>query len=177
MNDIRADKPSFDHGPIVQAICSVLRRNSWLMGTAESCTGGGIAKVITDTPGVSDVFAGGVVVYSNQLKNQLLGVKWDTLNNDGAVSFATATEMVLGLVRRFNLHVGISVTGIAGPGGGSADKPVGLIYIATYVYDNCKSSEHHFPGDRLFVRDQTVITSLGLLREHLFDYEKPLNIT
>ena len=154
----------------IQDICSILRQRKWLMGTAESCTGGGIAKLITDLAGVSDVFTGGIVAYSNKSKNQLLDVSLETIDKYGAVSSEVAAEMVLGLVRRLDLHAGISVTGIAGPGGGSTEKPVGLVYIATCVCGHCRSSEHHFRNDRLAVRDQTVVTALNLLQQHLLDY-------
>ena len=137
------------------------------MGTAESCTGGGIAKAITDFPGVSDVFAGGIVAYSNDLKLRLLGVNKDKLETYGAVSLETAVEMVLGLVKKLELKVGVSVTGIAGPSGGTQLKPVGLVYISTFVETNCRSNEFHFTGNRLAIRNETTKTALTLLRQHL----------
>ncbi len=132
-------------------------------GSSARCNEGNVVQGI-------HVYAGSVVTYSNKLKIQLLDVSLESINKYGAVSSVVAEEMVLGLIKRLNLQAGISVTGIAGPGGGSKKKPVGLVYIATYAHNNCKSSEHYFPGDRLMVRDQTVTTALNLLLQHLLDH-------
>ena len=163
---------SSEHSPsdldaIIHDICSILREKQWRMGTAESCTGGGIAKTITDLQGVSDVFAGGIIAYSNDLKIRLLGVSAVTLESYGAVSPETATEMVLGLVKQLELKAGVSVTGIAGPAGGTQLKPVGLVYISTCVDTHCRTSEFYFSSNRLSIRNETTQTALTLLRQHL----------
>ena len=157
---------------IVNDICSILRQKKWRMGTAESCTGGGIAKVITDVPGVSDFFAGGVVAYSNDVKNRLLGVGLETLNTYGAVSSEAAKEMLFGLVKQLDLQAGISVTGIAGPGGGTDQKPIGLVYISTYVLGNYRYNKFHFANGRSSIRKEATLAALDLLQRHLFERTK-----
>ena len=154
-------------GAIVHTICQLLREQQWLLGTAESCTGGGIASRITDIPGVSDVFAGGVITYSNEMKYRLLGVSKETLANAGAVSPEVSAEMVLGLVKNYNLQVGISVTGIAGPTGGSRIKPMGLVYISTCVDGDVDTSKNFFESDRETIRNQSIATALDQLKHHL----------
>ena len=109
------------------------------LSCAESCTGGLIAKSITDIPGCSSVFYGGVVSYDNSVKMDILGVKEQTLASFGAVSYETATEMALGVKRALKTDIGISTTGIAGPGGGTPTKPVGTVYIGIAVFDNVQS--------------------------------------
>ncbi len=156
-----------DDGGLVAAICRLLRELSWSLATAESCTGGGIGTYITDLAGVSDVFAGSLVTYSNELKTQLLGVRAETLASFGAVSAETAAEMVTGLASRLNVEAGIAVTGIAGPTGGTPEKPVGLVYVATYADGDVWTSEQMFPVDRQRMRDRTVISALNQLRRHL----------
>lgn len=105
------------------------------LSTAESCTGGGIAAQITSVPGSSAYFAGGIVAYSNEIKQRLLGVSPQTLQNFGAVSRQTAEEMVKGAMKTLKTDCAISTTGVAGPGGGTKEKPVGLIWIAA-AYKN-----------------------------------------
>lgn len=133
--------------------------------TAESCTGGLIAGAITAIPGSSQWFELGFVTYDNQAKIELLGVRADTLQRFGAVSRETAVEMAAGAVSRSHADLAVAVTGIAGPNGGSADKPVGTVWIAF-----CRRGKkavtccHHFAGDRSAVRARTVISALqGLI--------------
>ncbi len=137
------------------------------MGTAESCTGGGIAKYITDHPGVSDVYKGSIVTYSNEMKHSLLGVRNHTLENYGAVSSETAVEMVKGLVKKCHLQTAISITGIAGPSGGTSIKPIGLVYISSFVNGDIKTMENEFQGDRSIIREKSILTALTLFEEHL----------
>lgn len=111
------------------ALVSLLREKGLTISTAESCTGGLVAKSITDIAGASSVFFGGVVSYDNSVKENVLGVKNDTLKNFGAVSYQTAIEMAKGVRTLMKTDIGISTTGIAGPGGGSKEKPVGTVYI------------------------------------------------
>ena len=111
-------------------IGQLLRKHHLTLATAESCTGGLIGHRLTDVPGSSDYFLGGIIAYSNEIKERLLGVKLETLQAHGAVSAETAIEMARGASRVLGADVAVSVTGIAGPGGGTADKPIGLTYVA-----------------------------------------------
>lgn len=131
------------------------------MATAESCTGGWIAHCMTDIPGSSAWFDRGFVTYSNAAKIQMLGVKSETLEQFGAVSFETAKEMVLGALSHSDADVAVAVTGIAGPDGGSAEKPVGTVFIAWANKDGHISvTKSLFSGDRRQIRAQTVLTAI-----------------
>ena len=116
-------------------LVSLLREKNITVATCESCTGGLISKRITNVPGASEVFGYGVCTYANEAKIKLLSVCEDTLNNYGAVSEQTAIEMAKGMVMLSGADIAISTTGIAGPGGGSPEKPVGLVYTAYYTKD------------------------------------------
>lgn len=120
-------------------IIELLRLKNLTLASAESCTGGLVAKMITDVAGCSDVFEGGVVSYSNNVKMKLLGVKPETLEKHGAVSGETAKEMALGVRLACMADIGVSTTGIAGPTGGTAEKPVGTVYIGISFGDICES--------------------------------------
>jgi nicotinamide-nucleotide amidase len=132
--------------------------------TAESCTGGWIAKVLTDIPGSSGWYLGGVVSYSNKLKQALLGVLPSTLARHGAVSEETAREMAIGALELLGGHVALAVTGIAGPEGGQPGKPVGTVWFAWAWHDGDEIATRvvleTFAGDREAVRRQTVARSL-----------------
>ena len=133
-------------------------------GTAESCTGGLISAAVTDISGASAVFWGGIVSYDNRVKENLLGVEHETLVTLGAVSAKTAEQMALGAVRALSVDFAVSVTGIAGPGGGTPEKPVGLVYIAVASTKGVITvKENHFKGEREEVRRQTVETALSML--------------
>lgn len=136
-------------------------------GTAESCTGGLIAANITDVPGASAAFFGGVVSYDNSVKHNLLSVRNETLERFGAVSKETAEEMAKGALRALGVDLSVSVTGIAGPGGGTPKKPVGLVYIAAASKNGVIVTENHFEGDREAVRLQTAEKALMLLCEQI----------
>lgn len=133
--------------------------------TAESCTGGMIAQQLTAMAGASHYFRGGVVVYSNRLKEQLLGVRPETLIKYGAVSEQVAKEMAEGARHRLDADYAIAVTGIAGPGGGTPDKPVGLVFIATASPKETRVADHIFPGSRAEIRQATTSTALWQLWE------------
>lgn len=137
-----------------------------MLVTAESCTGGWLAKVITDIAGSSAWFERGFVTYSNESKVELLGVSTNTLQTHGAVSQATAREMAEGALRRSCANIAVAVTGIAGPDGGTIDKPVGTVWIAWGGHGADTSVVHHvFEGDREWVRYQSVVAALeGILR-------------
>lgn len=145
---------------IAQVAERLLLRHSQLV-TAESCTGGWIAKACTDRPGSSQWFRGGAVVYTNELKTALLGVRTRTLAEAGAVSEATVREMALGALERLGGDVAVAVSGIAGPDGGTPDKPVGTVWFAWAVPARpVRTARHRFDGDRDAVRRQAVAVAL-----------------
>ncbi|MDQ2972188.1 MAG: CinA family protein [Pseudomonadota bacterium] len=153
---------------IAQTIAEALSQRGQMLVAAESCTGGWIAKVLTDLPGSSAWFECGVVAYSYEAKEALLGVNPNTLEHAGAVSQETANEMVSGALARFGASVAVAVTGIAGPSGGTADKPVGTVWIAWKRRGGYARAEvFHFPGDREAVRRQTVARALEGVRKIL----------
>lgn len=141
-----------------------LRLKGWKLAAAESCTGGMIAAAITDLAGSSAIFDRGFVTYSNEAKHDHLGVSLNTLNQFGAVSRETASEMVLGTLAHSNADIAVSVTGIAGPSGGSDEKPVGLVYIGTAIKGGAPHvTKNLFEGDRTAIRAQAVETALAQL--------------
>jgi len=146
---------------LAEAVGSRLRANRDHLVTAESCTGGWIAKTVTDIAGSSDWFDCGVAAYSYEAKQALLGVTPHTLEQHGAVSRETAIEMVSGALVHSGASVAVAVTGIAGPGGGTPDKPVGTVWIAWKRRGGYPHAElFHFDGDRDTVRRQTVAAAL-----------------
>jgi len=145
----------------------ILESRSLTMATAESCTGGGLAARLTDTPGASSIFLGGIVAYHNRAKIDLLGVPEEILVRHGAVSPETAEAMALGAARRFSTDIGVGITGIAGPGGGSAGKPVGLVYIAVFDGRGIQACRFDFAGDRASVRRQAVDAAVELTLQRL----------
>ncbi|MBN8225484.1 MAG: CinA family protein [Xanthomonadales bacterium] len=151
-----------------QALGERLRAAHDALVTAESCTGGWIAKCLTDIAGSSDWFDCGMVVYSYEAKQALLGVRPQTLEEHGAVSRETAIEMVSGALVNSGASVAVAVTGIAGPGGGGADKPVGTVWIAWKRRGGyARAQAFHFDGDREAVRRQTVDHALAGVAELL----------
>ena len=143
---------------------ALLRKGQTLV-TAESCTGGWVAQVVTATAGSSGWFDRGFVTYSNRSKQDMLGVSPDTLEQHGAVSEPTAREMAAGAIKHSAAQVALAITGIAGPGGGTADKPLGTVCFAWALADGrVESCTCHFPGDRETIRRQAVERALqGLL--------------
>lgn len=137
------------------------------IATAESCSGGLIAHRLTNVPGASTPFVGGVVAYSNAVKTTLLAVPEATLETHGAVSEAVAQAMANGARRGFGCDFAVAVTGIAGPGGGTPEKPVGLVYMAVAGPDGTVVRRHTFSGDRLSIKQQTADAALTLLWETL----------
>ncbi|MGY3039287.1 nicotinamide-nucleotide amidase [Rhodanobacter sp. TND4EL1] len=153
---------------LASEVASEVQRCRLMLVTAESCSGGWIAKTLTDLPGSSAWFDAGVVTYSYEAKEALLGVNPRTLEQAGAVSEETALEMVSGALARFGAGVAVAVTGIAGPSGGTPDKPVGTVWISWKRrggYGHAKLFQ--FPGDREAVRRQTVAAALIGLRKAL----------
>ena len=134
------------------------------IATAESCTGGLIAALLTDIPGSSDVVERGFVTYANEAKREMLGVPWDALLGHGAVSEPVARAMAAGALARSQADIAVSVTGVAGPGGGSEDKPVGLVHLVAVRSGHEPIAERHvFPGDRDTIRRISVLTALAML--------------
>ena len=145
-------------------IVRLLKEKHMQLATAESCTGGKIASRITDIPGSSSVFPGGLVVYCNDWKQSELGVSSETLQQYGAVSKECVTELVNNLCTKFSTEAGIAVSGIAGPTGGSNEKPVGLVYIAVKVNDRLSVERYEFTGNRDAVRGRATSKALNTLR-------------
>ncbi len=147
----------------------MLVKKNLTISTAESCTGGLLAGTLINYPGISTVFMEGAVTYSNEAKMKRLGVKGETLKKYGAVSEETAREMAVGIARAAGTNVGISVTGIAGPGGGTEEKPVGLVYVGMYINGETKVRKLNMSGDRRKVRNRTVVNILDWLRRELLN--------
>ncbi len=150
---------------LVENISQLLRHRQLTLCTAESCTGGMIAAAITELPGASQLFSGSIIAYHNEVKEQLLGVDPDIIETLGAVSSDCVEQMVKGACRKFSADAGIAVSGIAGPDGGTDEKPVGLIYIAVQVNGKCIVKQFNFNGTRQMIRERTVAKALLLLRE------------
>jgi nicotinamide-nucleotide amidase len=144
-----------------------LKAQRAMLVTAESCTGGWVAQAVTSIAGSSDWFERGFITYSNDSKQELLGVRSETLVRHGAVSEQTALEMAQGALARSKGTVALAVTGVAGPGGGSAAKPVGMVCFAWASKHAAKSETRRFSGDRESVRKQSVIRALEGVLEQL----------
>ena len=151
------------------AVVQLLEEQKMTVTTAESCTGGLLAGRIMNVAGASNVYREGYITYSNDAKERLLGVKRETLMEYGAVSTQTACEMAEGAARAAGADAALSVTGIAGPGGGTKDKPVGLVYVGCYVKGQVCAEEFHFTGNRDKNREFAVARALTFLREELQD--------
>ena len=156
---------------LIQQLFSLLEQRKWMIATAESCTGGMIAAAVTDVAGSSTYFDRGFITYSNEAKMTMLDVQSLTLEKFGAVSEQTARLMARGAHAHSNADIAVSSTGIAGPGGGSVDKPVGLVFIALATADEAKVFRHEFDGDRSSIREQTVAAAIG----HVIDYLESLS--
>ena len=153
-----------------KALVDMLIEKDLTIGTVESCTGGMISARLTNVPGVSAVLKNCFVTYSNKAKRKLVGVKKETLEKHGAVSKQVAKEMAKGLATLHKTDVAIAVTGIAGPDGGSEEKPVGLVYIACHVCGVTTVKEYHFSGNRNKIRENTVARALIQARKCIMDY-------
>jgi nicotinamide-nucleotide amidase len=150
------------------AIAGELIRRNLTVATAESCTGGAIAEALVRVPGVSAAFKGSIVAYSNSIKEELLGVDPADIKRVGAVSEEVAQAMARGARERMGVDIAISTTGIAGPDGGTVDKPVGLVWFGLATEDGAVSARRHvFPGTREDIRSRATTTALNLLWRHL----------
>lgn len=148
-------------------VAKLLIDKNMTIGVSESCTGGLVSAKLIEYPGVSEVFLEGAVTYSNEAKMRTLKVKKETLDKFGAVSHETAREMAEGIAKRCGSRIGISTTGIAGPGGGSDEKPVGLVYFGIYLDGKVKSFKHIFTGDRNSIRNRASMTALNIVRTEI----------
>ena len=144
-------------------LVALLNARGLVCATAESCTGGGVGAAITSVPGASSVFSGGVVSYANEVKRDVLGVPDGVLSAKGAVSPECAAAMADGVRRLMNADIAVSLTGIAGPDGGSAEKPVGLVWFGLSTSTGVRTERAVFPGDREQVRAAAVDHALGML--------------
>jgi nicotinamide-nucleotide amidase len=158
---------SEDEQTVAEIVLALCRDAGLSLGTAESCTGGLVATRLTEIPGASDVFAGAVVAYGNEVKTQQLGVRDDLLASHGAVSREVALAMAHGVRDRLGVDVGIAVTGVAGPAGGTAEKPVGLVHYAVAAPTAEAAEEFSYPGDRDVIRTRATVASLHLARRVL----------
>lgn len=150
---------------LASRVIEIFREKGLSLALAESCTGGMIAETITNVAGASDIFYGSAVTYVNSAKEQILGVTRETLEKHGAVSSECAEEMACGACRVYGADVAMSVTGIAGPGGGSETKPVGTVWFGLATKDGVETFRRRFDGDRAAVRRQTVAEVLRRLAE------------
>ncbi len=166
MEQVRSEALERDIHATLESLAGALRERGWSLCTAESCTGGWMAKCCTDLPGSSDWFHGGYVSYSYTAKEQQLGVIHEDLLEHGAVSEEIAAQMAIGARRASHAEVTVSATGIAGPGGGMPHKPVGLVCLAWSVKGGrIETATELFEGDRESVRLQTVLSALrGVLK-------------
>lgn len=145
----------------------LLLQKHWLLSTAESCTGGGVAQVITAVAGSSAWFDRGFVTYSNAAKQEMLGVSATTLATHGAVSEATVLEMAQGALRHSHAQVSLAISGVAGPSGGSVEKPVGTVWIGWALPERLFANQFLFTGDRTAIRQQAVYAALAQLEREL----------
>jgi len=158
---------SRDERPIEEHVLALMRARGLTICTAESETGGVVAARLTSVPGASDVFVGGVVAYANEVKEAALGVPAELLATHGAVSAEVAEAMAHGARARLGADVAVAVTGIAGPGGGTEEKPVGLVYLHAEGPDGSAAREFTFPGDRASIRARSAVMALHLVRRLL----------
>ena len=159
-----------DEITLEKAVVDLLLANKLTITTVESCTGGMLSARLINVPGVSEVFKSGYITYSNKAKRRLLGIKKNLLVKHGAVSKEIAREMAKGAAIISKADVTVSITGIAGPDGGTEEKPVGLVYIGCNVCGKVTVKEYHFSGNRAKIRENTVSAALSLMRECILQY-------
>jgi PncC family amidohydrolase len=162
----------FSEGEPLEVLAGeLLRREGLRLAVAESCTGGLVGHRLTNVPGSSTYYMGSVTAYAYEAKVRLLGVRWGTLEKYGAVSKETVLEMACGVRRALAADIGVSVSGIAGPGGSTPDKPVGLVWIGLSAAGVDEAWKFIWPGDRLAVKEQSAEAALRLLVDYLSDRE------
>ena len=165
VSEVKSEKSN--ENSIEYILGEILCKNELTISTAESCTGGMLAAKLISYPGISSSFLEGAITYSNEAKIKRLGVKKETLNAYGAVSKETAKEMVEGIAKESGSNTSIATTGIAGPGGGTDEKPVGLVYIAVHVNNNTIVEKCNFSGNREVVRTSATNYALKMLKIEL----------
>ncbi len=157
--------------PLEVIVGELLRRQGLRLAVAELCTGGLVGHRITNVPGSSTYYMGSVTAYAYEAKVRLLGVRWETLEKYGAVSKETVLEMACGVRRALAADIGVSISGIAGPGGGTPEKPVGLTWIGLSARGVDEAWSHIWQGDRLQIKEQTAQEALQLLADFLENAE------
>ena len=151
---------------LAEEVLALCRARNWRLATAESCTGGLVAAALTAIAGSSDVVERGFVTYSNEAKIELLGVAAETIATHGAVSAQTAAAMARGTIARVPVDLAVSTIGVAGPGGGTPQKPVGLVYLGVATKEGTARVERRiFPGDRTEIRNAALVLALELLQD------------
>ncbi len=161
-----------DEDRLEDAVFDLLKRHQMTIGVAESCTGGLTSNLLTNVPGISEFFIEGVVTYSNSAKMMVLGVPEEVLIAHGAVSPQVALAMAHGICNHAGTDIGIGITGIAGPGGETPEKPVGLVYIAVNIKGSAEVKEHHFSGNRLEIKSRTAHNAINMVRIKLKEITK-----
>ena len=156
-----------DERPVAELVLEACRERGWTLATAESCTGGMVAERITEIPGASDVFVGAVVAYANEVKARELGVPEKILREHGAVSAETAAAMARGVRERVGADVAVAVTGVAGPSGGTPEKPVGLVYLHAETPERSRGTDFVYGADRESIRRRATVAALHLTRRLL----------
>lgn len=157
----------------VNCLAALLKERSLKISVAESCTGGLLAKLLTDLPGSSDYFLAGVVAYSNDAKTALLGVSPGIIHHNGAVSSEVAEAMAEGMLKAVGCDMAVSVTGIAGPEGGTAEKPAGTVYLGLADKNGCSTRLLRLSGDRRQVRIASAFSAIDWMCRHILDYPSP----
>lgn len=165
--DLQPYHYGYDQETLPEVLGHLARTKGVRIAVAESCTGGLVAKLLTDIPGSSNYFDCGLVTYTNEAKSQLLGVPEQLIETEGAVSAAVAEAMAVNLLNKSRAHITASVTGIAGPTGATANKPVGLVYIAVADKENCQVREFRFLGNRQMNRERSAFTVIRLLYDRI----------
>jgi len=156
-----------DERPLAQVVIELLSEKNKKITFAESCTGGKIASLLTEVSGASSIFEAGFVTYSNEIKQSLLGVSPNDLQREGAVSERVVQQMLMGALEQSGADIGVAVSGVAGPNGGTEDKPVGTVWIAWGGQDSIKSRQFYFPGNRIFFQKIVSALALDLIRREL----------
>ncbi len=156
-----------DEDTLANSVIALLKANNLTIAAAESCTGGLVSSLLTDVPGSSQVFLEGCVTYSNDAKIRRINVKYETLEKFGAVSAECAEEMAAGIAKNSGSDIGVSLTGIAGPSGGTDKKPVGLIYISLFIKGRIITRELNLSGDRTKIRNRAAVYALDFIRRNI----------
>ena len=166
-----SEKEASEESALEETVVGLLKKKKMTLSLAESCTGGAVAADIVNVPGASEVMCG-YVTYTNRAKRKCLGVKKSTLKKEGAVSAKCAGQMAKGGAKAAKTDVCLSVTGLAGPGGGTEETPVGTVFMGCYCAGKTTVREFHFEGDRKSIRDQAVEQALTFICNRLRKYDR-----